>query len=192
MFSPCFGPECAFGVHSSPTLDRMSTRARAFALIVAGTLPIVAGAQGSSMPPPVDYARGLFDGKWAGDVHFDQFSTRAPAQTREKLMELVAKPRQLPPHKHGWCPYTLWALVGHADPSEGGTAAQERVSSARVQYVASLLSLYGVPRAHICALHRGSKQPAGASPSSNRRVEMEVVCQAVSPIDFTKECDAPE
>ena len=163
-----------------------------FALILASAFPIFAGAQVSPTPPPVDHARGLFDGKWAGDMHFEQFSTRVPAQTREKLMELVAKPGQLPPYKQGWCPYTFWVVEGHADPSEGSESAQDRLSSARAKYVVSLVSLYGISRAHICALHRGAKQPVGASPSKNRRVEMEVVCEGAFPSISTKGCDAPE
>lgn len=165
--------------------------ARAFVMPLVGILPTVSGAQGSPGPPPQNYARGLFDGKWAGVVHFDHFATRAPALSREKLIDLVSRPSRLPPHKQAWCPYTLWVLVGHSDPSEGTPSAQKRVSIARAQYVASLVTLYGTPRAHICVLHRGAKQLAGPSPSMNRRVEMEVVCQGIDPTDATRECDAP-
>jgi len=165
----------------------MWRRSQFIALGLAGLVCSVGLAQTQPAPPP-DLSHGLFDGWWAGDGLFEKSATRLPADQREKLMRLVELPQQLPTYKRAWCPHTLWVIVGHADVAEGSKKTQAALALQRAEYVASLVSSYGVPSAHICTFDRGAKQPVVGYPNS--RVEIEVRCSAVPPLEEVMRCNS--
>lgn len=110
-------------------------------------------------------------------VYFSHRATALTPEQRAKVFALAQKVKAAPQHIG-----TL--VVGHADPSEGNTAEQEKLSRMRTEYVARLLVIHGLPTAMIRPQHRAANDPMipkGAVAQkgvSNRRVEIQAVARA--------------
>jgi hypothetical protein len=137
-------------------------------------------AWGQPLPPPPYSTNCQYCGKWAGDIFFEKNFFGLTAEQRERL----ARVEEYPQRKG--CPYTLWVLVGHADPDEGSSTQLKRLASARARNVANLLEKRGVPARNICVMQKGGTQPL--ADRHGARVEMELVCASTDPSALTADC----
>lgn len=135
-------------------------------------------AWGQPVPPAAPNCQ--YCGRWAGDVFFEKNFVGVAAEQRERLARVEEYPRSR------GCPYTLWVMVGHADPDEGSSAQLKRLASARVRNVAKLLESRGVPAGNICAMQKAGTQPLADRHSA--RVEIELLCQSIDPRPLGPDC----
>jgi len=142
-------------------------------LLALGGIGAAVGCAWGQMPPPSQQPRCVFCAKWAGDVFFERGEVLLSAEQHRYLSELVELP------KAKGCPFTVWAVVGHAASAEGSGDRLRFLASARASSVAKDLERNGVPAAQICRHEKGGSEPGVGG--RNARVEMEVVCEAEFP-----------
>lgn len=156
----------------------MKFRTSAFLLSCFLATRVFAQTGSAPVPPPPrgDVARMTFDGWWVTDVFFEQSSSRLPAEQRQKLIALAARPQDLLEFKRPWCKESTWYVHGIADSTEGSAEKRKQLSLQRAEYVASLIQSYGVPRTHICISSRRTDIPLPQSKVKNSRAEIELRC----------------
>jgi len=108
-----------------------------------------------------------------GNIYFRVASARLDAKSRPLLDNVVTIVKR--------CPGLVIEVSGHTD-SDGGKAANQRLSETRAGAVASYLIAHGIAAARVIAVGYGESRPIVANDSfankrRNRRIEFSIVSQ---------------